>query len=82
MRSASHSRERNRMTCIELRPSDARGMLDSTGEPFSSARIRVAVETVSCEGACLGCCKTGGVPSWGKKRRSAAAIVPLSSGTL
>eukprot|EP00964_Phaeocystis_antarctica_P019171 scaffold10576_cov74-Phaeocystis_antarctica.AAC.6 len=81
------------MTCTELRPSDARGMLDSTGEPFSSARIRVAVETVSCEGARLGCCcKTGGVPSWGKepavpapapkKRRSAAAIVPLSSGTL
>eukprot|EP00964_Phaeocystis_antarctica_P029509 scaffold16628_cov78-Phaeocystis_antarctica.AAC.5 len=80
------------MTCTELRPSDARGMLDSTGEPFSSARIRVAVETVSCEGACLGgCCKTGGVPSWGKesesvpapapkKRRSAAAIALSSSG--
>eukprot|EP00964_Phaeocystis_antarctica_P018516 scaffold10232_cov75-Phaeocystis_antarctica.AAC.8 len=67
---------------------------DSPEGLLSSAKIRVAVETVSYEGACLGCCcKIGGVPSWGKesefapapapkKRRSAAAIAPLSSGTL
>eukprot|EP00964_Phaeocystis_antarctica_P149702 scaffold116915_cov75-Phaeocystis_antarctica.AAC.2 len=77
------------MNCTELRPSDDRGVFESTAEPFNSERIRVAVETVTCEGASV-ICNTSGVPSWDKesastpvlkKRLSAAEIALSSSGT-
>eukprot|EP00964_Phaeocystis_antarctica_P046525 scaffold26905_cov78-Phaeocystis_antarctica.AAC.1 len=66
-------------------------MFGSTGEPLSSERIRVAVETTSCEGAFVGGSRRARlVPSWDKpsapapapkKRRSATAIAPSNSGT-